>query len=386
MGYKISYKIHIKTFINPSLSNNMMGGKALPLWASTKENLDKLRTALQDYLCDAWGKCSITEVPNSVIIDALVDFCLYKAPDVLFQATSEWLKRKGDKTGEKLTTVWAKDVTVRKLDELRDRIIGVFLEKARDIDLSSQPQVDELREDLRSILTYARLFDIILNIFDVGKFVEEVAAIKKNRGSKVSPAYYRFINMVVEKAGSAIATSDPYTRVMSFLKRVEDEETKRRRAEALNRRAMELLQRLEGKPIRTTLRIGHDGWNYLAVPKDIDILRNLSTIIHANVVGENSRLVADMEFTLEGKSFYLKDLWILEYVSTKVEHLIPPGWWSGGLPLIIMGSERELPPDLKSILDPVVKPLIDPARPNPVVKPPSSIDVEATIRIHRVPY
>jgi hypothetical protein len=36
-----------------------------------------------------------------------------------------------------------------------------------------------------------------------------------------------------------------------------------------------------------------------------------------------------------------------------------------------MGSDRELPPDLRSILD-------------PVVKPPSTIDVEATIHIYRV--
>ena len=360
----------------------MMGGAVIKLWASTKERIDKLQASLRDYLCKVMGGCPPAGVPKTVIIDTLVWFCLNKDPDTLFRGTSHWLEKKGNDVKGKLVSLRILDETKEGLDQLRGKIIEAFLNKAQDLGLHDF-QPDDLKESLRALLSYSNLFDIILEIFKPEAFTEEVTnAI--NKGSKVSPVYYRFINMVVEKADTAIATSDPYTRVMSFLKRVEDEEAKRRRAESLNRKAMGLLHQLESKPIRTTLRIGHDGWNYLAVPKDIDILRNLSTIIHANVVG-NSRLVADVEFTLEGKSFHLKDLWILEYVSTKVEHLIPPGWWSGGLPLIIMGSERELPPDLKSILDPVVKPLIDPARPNPVVKPPSSIDVEATIYIHRAP-
>jgi len=342
-----------------------MGGRALPLWVSTKEDLDKLRAALQDYLCNVWGKCSITGIPNTVIIDTLVEFCLYKPPNVLFQATSEWLKRKGDKTGGRLTTVWARDETIRKLEELRNRIIDVFLEKARDINLSSRSQINELRRDLQSILTYARLFDIILSIFDVEKFVEEVAIVKKDRGFKVSPAYYRFINMVVEKAGSAIVTSDPYTRVMSFLKRVEEEETRRRRVEALTRRGKELLQRLEGRPIEVRLRIGEHGGYLIAVPQDIGLLRDLIAMLRASEK-EKYEIAADVEFELGGKAFNLKGLRIHGFQSSLYEDLIPPGWVSGELPGIAIGNYRDLKPDLKAALQ------------------ATPIDVDATIRIHRI--
>jgi len=345
----------------------MMSGVIIKLRASTKERIDKLQASLQDYLCKVMGKCPPAGVPKTVIIDTLVKFCLNKDLDILFRGASIWLEKKGNNTKERLVSVRISDETKEELDQLRGRIIEAFLNKAQELGLYDF-QPDDLRESLRALLSYSNLFDIILAIFKPEVFTEEVTnAI--NKGSKVSPAYYRFINMVVEKTGSAIATSDPYTRVMSFLKKVEDEEAKRRRAEALNRRAMELLQQLEGKPIRTTLRIGREGWNYLAVPKDVDVLRSLSIILHANVVGQDSRLVADVEFTLGDRTFHLKDLWIFEFASTDVKHLIPPGWWSGGLPLIIIGTERELPPDLTSVLKQVTN---------------LPIDVDATIRIHRI--
>ncbi len=340
----------------------------LLLWESTKEQLDKLQAAVQDYMCKVLKECPPAGVPKGIILDALVDFFLNKNLAVLLTEVESRLGEELNKK-ERLVSVRVKDETKDKLEVLRNKIIEGFTGKAQVLNIPSD-KVAKLRDNLRTILSYTRLIHIIISIFNPEEMEKEVAdAIAINK--KISPYYYRFINLVKERLGKSIYFIDPLKEVQLTLSEIKKQEEEKRKAEALRKRGMELLRRLEGRPIKTTLRIGQKGLNYLAVPRDIDLLRSISTILHANVVGDNSRLVADVEFTLGGKFFHLKDLWIFEYMSTDAKHLIPPGWWSGGLPVIIMGSEQELPPDLRSILD-------------PVVKSSSTIDVEATIRIYRV--
>jgi hypothetical protein len=343
----------------------------LLLWESTKEQLDKLQAAVQDYMCKVLKECPPAGVPKGIILDALVDFFLNKDLAVLLTEVKLRLEEELEELNKKdrLVSVRVKDETKDKLEALRNKIIEGFTRRAQNVDIPSG-RIAKFRDNLRTILSYTRLVHIIISIFNPEEMEKEVAdAMASNK--KISPHYYRFINIVKERLGRSIHFIDPLKEVQLTLSEIEKQEEKKRKAEALRRRGMELLQRLEGRPIRTTLMVGYGWRQYLAVPKDIGLLRNLYTILEARVIEEGTRLVADVEFTLGGRLLHLERLRIKGYVASDFKHLIPPGWRSGGLPVIIIGEDRDLPPDLKSILD-------------PVVKPPSSIDVDATIRIYRV--
>jgi hypothetical protein len=328
----------------------MMGGTPIKLWASTKERIDKLQASLQGYLCKVLKACPPAGVPKTVIIDALVRFCLNKDPDTLFRGISLWLGKKGNNVKGKLVSVRILDETKEGLDHLRGKIIETFLNKAQDLGLHDF-QPNDLKESLRALLSYPNLFDIALEIFKPEVFIEETTnAIDKDSGSKLSPPYYRFVSMIMERIGKSITFEDPSTKVMLFLKRVEEEESRRRRLEALIRRGKELLQRLEGRFIKARLRIGEHGGYFIAVPQDINLLRDFVAMLRASEK-EKHEIVANVEFELGGRTYILKGLKIRGYQSSLYESLIPPGWMSGELPGIEIGDFNDLPPDLQTALN-----------------------------------
>jgi len=328
----------------------MMGGVVIKLRSSTKERIDKLQVSLQDYLCKVLKTCPPAGVPKTVIIDALVRFCLKKDPDTLFRSVRLWLEKKDNDVKGKLVSVRILDETREGLDQLRDKIIETFLNKAQDLGLHDF-QPNDLKESLRALLSYSNLFDIILEIFKLEVFIGEVTnTIDKGSNSKLSPPFYRFVSMIMERIGKSIAFENPSTKVMLFLKRVEEEEIKRRRLEAQIRRGKELLQRLEGKFIKARLRIGaHEGY-FVAVPQDINLLRDFVAILRTSEK-EKYEIVVNAEFELGGRIYILKGLKIRGYQSSLYESLIPPGWMSGELPGIEIGNYRDLPPDLQTALN-----------------------------------